>query len=89
VMVRIAGQMTEMIYAFLTRDATLLDQVPPGQQPPPPLLYDPETHRRHRHGAYRPLKNDPLPRPLLHLPAPPSLTTDPPLLALPTAPDSG
>ena len=68
VIVRIAGQMTEMVYAFLRRDAELLAQLPPGQEPPPPLLYDPETHRRHRHGAYRPLKNDPLPRPLLHLP---------------------
>jgi hypothetical protein len=68
VVVRIAGQMTEMVYAFLTRDAELLAHVPPGVEPPPPLLYDPETHRRHRHGAYRPLKNDPVPRPLLHLP---------------------
>jgi transposase len=71
VLVRIAGQMTEMIYALLTRDAAVLDHVPPGQEPPPPLRYDAETHRRHRQGAYRPLKNDPLPRPLLHLPQPP------------------
>jgi hypothetical protein len=68
VIVRIAGQMTEMIYALLTRDAVLLDQVPPGQEPPPPLLYDVETHRRHHQGAYRPLKNEPLPRPMVHLP---------------------
>jgi len=73
VIVRIAGQMTEMIYAFLARDAALLDQASPGQEPPPPLLYDAETHRRHREGTYRPLKNEPLPRPLLHLPAMPEL----------------
>lgn len=75
VIVRIAGQMIEMIYAFLTRDAALLDQVPPGQEPPPPLLYDAQTHRRHRQGSYRPLKNDPLSHPLLHLPVLPGLQT--------------
>lgn len=75
VIVRIAGQVIEMVYAFLTRDAALLDQVPPGQEPPPPLLYDAETHRRHRQGSYRPLKNDPLPHPLLHLPILPGLQT--------------
>lgn len=73
VLVRIAGQMTEMIYAFLARDAAVLDQVPPGQEPPPPLLYDAETHRRHRQGAYRPLKNEFLSRPLRHIPAVPDL----------------
>jgi transposase len=69
-LVRIAGQMIEMIYAFLIHDAALLDQTSPGQEPAPPLLYDEQTHRRHRQGSYRPLKNDPLPRPLLRLPVP-------------------
>jgi hypothetical protein len=27
-----------------------------GKEPPPPLLYDPERHRRHREGHYEPLK---------------------------------
>jgi transposase len=58
---RVAGQMTEAIYALLKRDAELLSTVPPGQDPPPPLLYDPEVHHRHRHGQYRPLKSTPLP----------------------------
>lgn len=58
---RIAGQMTEAIYALLKRDAELLSKVPPDQDPPPPLLYDPEVHRRHREGEYRPLKSTPLP----------------------------
>jgi transposase len=61
VMGRIAGQMTEMVYALLKRDAELLSKVPPGQEPPPPLLYDPEVHRRHRQGQYRPLKSIPPP----------------------------
>jgi len=58
---RVAGQMTEAIYALLRRDAELLAKVLPGQDPPPPLLYDPEVHQRHRQGDYRPLKSTPLP----------------------------
>ncbi len=69
---RVAGQMTEAIYALLKRDAELLSKVPPGQDPPPPLLYDPEVHRRHREGHYRPLKSTPPPNTItvLHLPSP-------------------
>jgi transposase len=58
---RVAGQMTEAIYALLKRDAELLSKVLPGQEPPPPFLYDPEVHQRHRQGQYRPLKSTPLP----------------------------
>lgn len=58
---RVAGQMTEAIYALLKRDAEVLANVLPGQDPPPPLLYDPEVHQRHRQGHYRPLKSTPLP----------------------------
>ena len=58
---RVAGQMTEAIYALLKRDAELLSKVLPGQDPPPPMLYDPEVHQRHRQGHYRPLKSTPLP----------------------------
>jgi transposase len=58
---RVAGQMTEAIYALLKRDAELLAKVLPGQDPPAPLLYDPEVHQRHRQGYYRPLKSTPLP----------------------------
>lgn len=68
VMGRIAGQMTEMIYALLTRDAEVLSKVPPGQVPPPPLLYDPEIHRRHRQGQYRPLKSIPPPNTITRQP---------------------
>ena len=57
---RISGQMTEAIYALLKRDAELLSRVPQGQEPPPPLLYDPEVHQRHRQCHYRPLKSTPL-----------------------------
>jgi transposase len=51
---RVAGQMTEAIYALLKRDAELLSKVPPSQDPPPPLLYDPEVHRQHHHGTTAP-----------------------------------
>lgn len=58
---RVAGQMTEAIYALLKRDMELLSRTPPGQEPLPPLLYDPEVHQRHRQGQYQPLKSIPLP----------------------------
>jgi transposase len=58
---RVAGQMTEAIYALLKQDAEVLSKKLPGQDPPPPQLYDPEVHRRHREGEYRPLKSSPPP----------------------------
>lgn len=54
---RVAGQMTEAIYALLKRDAEFLSKVPPGQHPLAPQLYDPEVHRKHHQGQYRPLKS--------------------------------
>jgi Transposase IS116/IS110/IS902 family len=65
---RIAGQMIEMIYAFLKQDAELLSRVPLGQDPPLPALYDPEIHKRHRNGEYRPIKNVPCQRKVIRLP---------------------
>jgi len=56
VMGRLAGQITEMIYALLKKDAETLRKVPKGQEPPPPLLYDPEVHRAHRQGKYQSMK---------------------------------
>ncbi len=70
VLVRIAGQMTERIYALLKQDVEILSKVPPGEPPPDPILYDPELHRRHRNGEYRPLKNTPPHRKVLRLPEP-------------------
>src|SRR5262249_48223412 len=68
---RVAGQMTEAIYALLKRDAEVMSKVLPAQEPPAPLLYDPALHHAHRHGQYRPLKSTPLPNPITVL-RPPS-----------------
>jgi hypothetical protein len=65
---RIAGQMASMIFALLKTDQETLSQVPPGHEPPPPMLYDPEVHRNHQEGQYRPLKPRTQPRKILHLP---------------------
>jgi len=53
---RIAGQLIETLYALLKTDAEVLSNVPPGKESPPPILYEPERHRRHREGHYEPLK---------------------------------
>ena len=72
VVARIAGQMIEMIYALLKQDAEILSQCSSGEMPPDPILYDPEIHRRHRNGEYRPLKNVPRQRKVIRLPERPS-----------------
>jgi Transposase IS116/IS110/IS902 family len=61
---RVAGQLSEAIYALLKRDAEVMSKVLPGQEPPAPLLYDPAVHRAHRPGHYRPLQSTPLPNPI-------------------------
>jgi transposase len=65
---RIAGQMIEMISALVKQDAEILSQIPPGETPPEPILYDPDIHKRHRTGAYRPSKNTPRLRKVIRLP---------------------
>jgi hypothetical protein len=69
VMGRIAGQIIQVIYALLKQDAEAVNQVPPGQPLPPPGLYDPEVHHRHRHGDSAPVKP---------VSAPPAITLLPP-----------
>lgn len=53
---RVAGQLIETMYALLKTDAEVLNKVPQDEEPPPPTLYEPERHRRHREGHYEPLK---------------------------------
>jgi len=45
-----------MVHALLKTDQELLAQLAPGEDPPAPLLYDPEVHKRHREGEYQSLK---------------------------------
>jgi transposase len=65
---RIAGQMSTMIFALLKTDQELLSQVPAGEVPPPPMLYDPAVHRKHQEGHYRSLKPGTHPRKIIQLP---------------------
>lgn len=65
---RIAGQMATMIFALLKTDYETVSQVPTGQEPPPPMLYDPATHRKHQEGHYRSLKPGTSPRKIIQLP---------------------
>jgi hypothetical protein len=58
---RVAGQMIQVIYALLKRDAELVAQVPKGHKLPPPQLYDPEVHHQHCHGHYAPMKSASVP----------------------------
>jgi transposase len=70
VMGRVAGQMIETMYALLKTDAEVMSKVPKGKEPPPPILYDPELHRKHREGHYRPLKSSPRQQVITLLPNP-------------------
>ncbi len=65
---RIAGQMASMIFALLKTDQETLSKVPPGEAPPPPLLYDAQVHRKHQEGQYRSLKPGTQPRKIIQLP---------------------
>ncbi len=68
VMGRIAGQMIEMIYALLKQDAEILSQLRSGEEPPDPIVYDPEVHKRHRNGEYRPIATVAHQRKVIRLP---------------------
>jgi len=52
----VAGRLITLIYALLRYDYEVLSHLTPGTEPPEPMLYDPEVHRQHRTGHYRPLK---------------------------------
>jgi transposase len=52
----VIGRLLTLIYALLKQDDETLRHLAPGTQPPEPVLYDPELHRRHRTGHYQPLR---------------------------------
>jgi transposase len=64
---RIAGQMLSVAYALLKSDQEIVAKSPPGSLLPPPRLYDPEIHRKHRAGQYQ-SASSPRPRKLIELP---------------------
>jgi len=64
---RLAGQMIEMIFAFLKIDADLLKKYPPGGPIPEPMLYDQAIHQAHRQGQYHPLRPDRKPNTIVDL----------------------
>jgi hypothetical protein len=41
------------VYGLLMTDYETLAACAGGQDPPAPLLYDPEVHKRHRNGHYQ------------------------------------
>jgi DNA-binding transcriptional ArsR family regulator len=57
---RIAGQLLNVIYALLKKDYDMLAALPEGAEPPEPLLYSREVHRRHLLGK-QVEKDQPLP----------------------------
>ncbi len=52
----IIGRLITLIYALLKQDDETLSHLTLGTQPPEPVLYDPELHRKHRTGSYQPLR---------------------------------
>ena len=52
----VIGRLISLIYALLKQDDETLSHLSPGTQPPEPVLYDPELHKRHRTGHYQPLR---------------------------------
>ena len=54
----VIGRLITLIYALLRQDDEVLSHLPPGTNPPDPILYDPELHKRHRSGHYRPIRKE-------------------------------
>lgn len=54
----IIGRLITLIFALLKKDYEVLNRLSPDSEPPPPTLYDPELHQRHRSGHYSPLRRE-------------------------------
>jgi transposase len=54
----IIGRLITLIFALLRKDYEILSQLSLGTEPPPPTLYDPDLHHRHRTGHYAPLRRE-------------------------------
>jgi transposase len=65
---RIAGQMISVIFTLLKQDHETLSKLPPGVEPPPPVLYEAQLHRQHRAGQYRSPTSERKPSKFIQLP---------------------
>ncbi len=54
----VIGRLITLVYALLKQDDEMLSHLPPGTEPPEPVLYDPDLHKRHRTGHYRPIRKE-------------------------------
>ncbi|GHO61111.1 IS110 family transposase [Ktedonobacter sp. SOSP1-52] len=54
----VIGRLITLIYALLKQDDEILSHLSPGAEPPEPILYDPDLHKRHRTGHYRPIRKE-------------------------------
>jgi transposase len=54
----VIGRLITLIYALLRQDYEMLRHLTPGTEPPEPVLYDPELHKRHRTGHYHPIRKE-------------------------------
>ncbi len=54
----VVGRLITLIYALLRQDDEMLSHLNSGTEPPEPVLYDPELHKRHRAGHYRPIRKE-------------------------------
>lgn len=54
----VIGRLIGLMYALLRQDYERLSHLPPGAEPPEPVLYDPELHKQHRTGHYRPIRKE-------------------------------
>ncbi|GHO60563.1 IS110 family transposase [Ktedonobacter robiniae] len=54
----VIGRLITLIYALLKQDDEMLSHLPPGTEPPEPILYDPDLHKSHRNGHYRPIRKE-------------------------------
>jgi Transposase IS116/IS110/IS902 family len=54
----VIGRLITLVYALLKQDDEMLSHLPPRTEPPEPVLYDPDLHKRHRTGHYRPIRKD-------------------------------
>lgn len=54
----VIGRLITLVFALLKQDDEMLSHLLPGTALPEPFLYDPDLHKRHRTGYYRPIQKE-------------------------------